>query len=325
MPKCCTNSGTNSVCVACARSTGTCCWACWTVASRRAKRWRSSTPRICRQRLMHIKKRDGGYTAIGATLGGRTRKHGHSRWFVGYKKHTLRLWLHAYEPGILLVPLMSWLAPGHRGDALFLRPSLHWCQRHLHWLPDIVLADMAYINLATQRWIREHWQVCVLTKLRPDMRLIGRFEPGPVAVCHQGQRLEWLGFEPQDQLHWFGVTQCPALCDMCWEQHSCPRYFAHAPHEHEILFGSMPLSSPVAQKLITEVRAWAEGCQSYEKNQLGLKRMFFNSLRLTWMLGLLADSVSLLRARALLVNPGEYSLLRELMPQQLPLDFPHSQ
>jgi hypothetical protein len=55
------------------------------------------------------------------------------------------------------------------------------------------------------------------------------------------------------------------------QQHSCPRYFAHAPKEHEILFGSMPLSSPVVQKLITEVRAWAEACQSYEKNQLGLK------------------------------------------------------
>jgi hypothetical protein len=273
---------------------------------------------------MHIKKRDGGYTATGATLGGRTRKHGHSRWFVGYKKHTLRLWLHAYDQGVLLVPLMSWLAPGHRGDALFLRPSLHWCQQHLQWLPDIVLADMAYINLETQRRIREQWQVCVLTKLRPDMKLVARFEAGPIAVSHQGQRLEWLGFEPRDQLHWFGVNQHPALCDMCWEQHGCPRHFAHAPGEHEILFGSMPLSSPVAQKLITEVRAWAEACQSYEKNQLGLKRMFFNSLRLTWMLGLLADSISLLRASALLTDPQQNSPLREMMPHQLSLDLKSS-
>jgi hypothetical protein len=191
----------------------------------------------------------------------------------------------------------------------------------LQWLPDIVLADMAYINLETQRRIRERWQVCVLTKLRPDMKLIRRFETGPIAVCHQGQRLEWLGLEPRDQLHWFGVNQHPALCDMCWEQHSCPRYFAHAPKEHEILLGSIPLSSPVAQKLITEVRAWAEACQSYEKNQLGLKRMFFNSLRLTWMLGLLADSVSLLRAKALLTDPQPCSPLRHLMPHQFSLDL----
>jgi hypothetical protein len=262
-------------------------------------------------------KKTSGYSAKGATLGGRTRKHGHSRWFVGYKKHTLRLWLHAYGPGILLVPLVSWIAPGHRGDALFLRPSLEYCRSHLQWMPDIVLADMAYINLQTQRQIRERWQVCVLTKLRPDMKLTSRFEPGPIAVCHQGQRLEWMGYEARDQLHWFGVNHHPALCDICWEQNTCPRHFSHSPGEHEILFGSIPLSSVVAQKLLCEVRAWAEGCQSYEKNQLGLKRMFFNSLRLTWMMGLLADAVSLLRAKALTVQPTAPLLLRELIPQQL--------
>ena len=273
---------------------------------------------------MHIKKLNG-YSAKGATLGGRTCKHGHSRWFVGYKKHTLRLWLHAHSPGILLVPLVSWIAPGHRGDALFLRPSLEYCRSHLRWLPDIVLADMAYINLETQRKIRERWQVCVLTKLRPDMKLTSRFEPGPKAVCHQGQRLEWLGYEARDQLHWFGVNPGPALCDICWERNTCPRHFSHAPSEHEILFGSIPLSSVVAQKLLSEVRAWAEGCQSYEKNQLGLKRMFFNSLRLTWTLGLLADSVSLLRAKALLAQPSVPILLHHLMPNQLSLELPQPQ
>jgi hypothetical protein len=255
-------------------------------------------------------------------LGGRTRKHGHSRWFVGYKKHTLRLWLNAYAKGVLLVPLVSWIAPGHRGDALFLRPSLQACQRRLAWLPDMVLADMAYINLETQRQIRERWQVCVLTKLRPDMKLTRRFEPGPHAVCHQGQRLEWLGYEARDQLHWFGASPGPSLCETCWEQSTCPRQFAHAPGEHEILFGSVPLSSRVAQKLLTETRAWVEGCQSYEKNQLGLKRMFFNSLRLTWIMGLLADAVSLLRAQALLNQPSPPRLLHQLMPSQLRLELP---
>jgi hypothetical protein len=72
------------------------------------------------------------------------------------------------------------------------------------------------------------------------------------------------------------------------------------------------------------VRAWAEACQSYEKNQLGLKRMFFNSLRLTWMLGLLADSVSLLRAKAILTDPQPNSPLQEMMPRQFNLDLTSS-
>jgi hypothetical protein len=235
------------------------------------------------------------------------------------------LWLHAHTPSIVLVPLISWIAPGHRGDALFLRPSLYFCRRQLNWQPDIVLADMAYINLSVQKFIREQWQIGVLTKLRPDMKLNRRFEPGPKAVCHQGQRLQWLGYEGQDRLHWFGVTPGPVLCEQCWEGSSCPRQFAHAPEEHEILFGSIPLSSSVAQKLLSEVRAWAEGCQSYEKNQLGLKRMFFNSLRLTWTLGLLADAVALLRAHALLAQPQPPCLLERLMPHQLRLDLPDAE
>lgn len=181
---------------------------------------------------------------------------------------------------------------------------------------------MAYINLATQRQIREQWQVGVLTKLRPDMKLPHRFEPGPEAAGHQGQSLAWLGYEARDQLHWFGVTQAGPLCDCCWEQNTCPRPFAHAPAEHEIWFGPVPLSSRVAQHLLARPRSWVEACQSCEKNQPGLKAMFFNSLRPTWTMGLLADAVARLRAHARLKQPQTPNLLRELMPTQLALERP---
>jgi hypothetical protein len=46
-------------------------------------------------------------------MGGRTLKTGQSRCFIGYKKHTLRLWLHQYPVGVQLVPLVSWVAPAN--------------------------------------------------------------------------------------------------------------------------------------------------------------------------------------------------------------------
>ena len=55
-----------------------------------------------------FKKNSGHYPAAHAALGGRTRKTGQSRWFVGYKKHTLRLWLPTVHPSVTLVPLVSW-------------------------------------------------------------------------------------------------------------------------------------------------------------------------------------------------------------------------
>src|SRR6266478_4422707 len=73
-----------------------------------------------------------------AAPGGRTKKTGQSRWFIGYKKHTLRLWLAHYSESVLLVPLMTWAAPANRGEALFLWPSLRHCAQRLQWLPNYI-------------------------------------------------------------------------------------------------------------------------------------------------------------------------------------------
>jgi hypothetical protein len=49
--------------------------------------------------------------------------------------------------------------------------------------------------------------------------------------------------------------------------------------------------------------------------------VFFNSLRLTWVMALLADAAVILRARALLGQPMSRSLLAERMPTQLSLEL----
>jgi hypothetical protein len=252
-------------------------------------------------------------------MGARTIKTGQSRWFVGYKKHSLRLWLNQYTSKVQLVPLVSWVAPANRNEVELLVPTLHYCARWLKWVPDLVVGDMSYIDLKARRKIREQWGVGVLTRLRADMNLVRPFEAGPVAVCEQGQPLEWLGYESTDQLHWFGVTEPHPLCPWCWQQVDCPRQFSHRPVEHEILFGRVPLASKVAQRLIKQVRPWIEATQSYEKNQLGLGSMFLNSLRLAWSMSLLADAVALLRATALISSQHPALPLGHFMNHQLEL------
>lgn len=211
---------------------------------------------------------------------------------------------------------MSWLAPANRADGLFLMPSLRYCQKHLNWWPDIVVGDMAYINLKQQRLMREQLNVAMVTKLRADMRLLEEFDPGPIITCDQGQPLQWLGLDHREQLHWFGVLQKDPLCAYCWEHSVCPKQFSFPPQRHEILYGSIPLSSGVAQLLLKRVRPWIEAAQSYEKNQLGLSEVFLNSLRLAWSHGLLADAITLLRATANLRVPNKPTLLRELAATQ---------
>ena len=233
----------------------------------------------------------------------------------------MRVWLRQYDHKIVLAPLISWVAPAHRGDALFLRPSLLYCQQRLDWSPDIVVGDMAYINLERQRQIRERMKIAVITKLRADMTLPDEFDPGPMMTCEHGQRLDWLGLEHRDQLHWFGVQEEDPLCSSCWQYSSCPRQFSFPPAQHEILYGTIPLSSSVAQSLLSRARPWIEAAQSYEKNQLGLSQMFLNSLRLSWTTCLLADTVALLRARAIITQPPHLPLLHKLIPKQFSLDL----
>lgn len=254
-------------------------------------------------------------------MGGRTLKCGQSRFFVGYKKHTFRLWLQSYRRGVLLVPLVSWAAPANVSEGGFLRPSVNYCVRRWQWRPDIVVADMGYIDGSTKRQLREGWHVAVVTRLKENMRLVPPFETCERAVCEQGQTLQWLGYEETDQLHWFGVTDPEPLCRGCEQSAGCARQFSYRPAEHETLLGLIPMNTRASQRLLQQVRPWIEPAQSYEKNQLGLSQVFLNSLRLTWTLALLADAAVLLRARALLERPVLKLPMFELTPSQLALDL----
>ncbi len=268
---------------------------------------------------MASKKSTGTYTAAHAALGGRTLKTGQSRWFVGYKKHTLRLWLPTAHPSVTLVPLVSWVTPGNVAEGGLLVPSLRWCARRLGWWPGVVVADMGYLAAESKRTARENWQTAVVTKLRADMKLAAPYVTAERVECPQGQQLEWWEYEAEESLQWFRVAGEPSLCGRCWEAARCPRHFGFPAAQHETLFGLLPLVSRPARRLLQQVRPWIEPAQSFEKNQLGLGQMFFNSLRLAWQMSLWADSAVLLRTMAWLDMPTEMHLLSTLNPRQLEL------
>lgn len=223
---------------------------------------------------------------------------------------------------MLLVPLVSWVAPANVSEGGLLVPSLHYCDQHWSWWPRQVVADMGYLAAESKRVCRQRWHVAVVTHLRSDMKLAAPFMSETEAACPQGQTLQWLGYEVRDDLHWFGVTAPAPLCSSCWQASDCPRQFAYAPAAHETLLGLLPLNTQAAQRLLQQVRPWIEPAQSYEKNQLGLGQMFFNSLRFTWCMALLADAVALLRTHALLhATAAQRALLCELAPRQAELNF----
>jgi len=218
-----------------------------------------------------------------------------------------------------MAPVVSWAAPANVADVCFLWPSLRYCRQRFDWSPDIVVGDVAYISHSTQRALREQWQVAMVTKLTSTMTDNGNYAQDQPRRCPQGHALRWLGYDPNEQQHWFEPEPPASLCSWCWQRSSCPGQFAVAAATHETFFGMIPLNTEPARRLNHCVRSWIEPAQSFEKNQLGLKRMFLNSLHLCWISSLLADSVVLLRVLALLSKPPSRPLLTELLPRQIPL------
>jgi hypothetical protein len=234
----------------------------------------------------------------------------------------MRLWLVQHQAAVLLIPLVSWLSPANYGEGAFVVPSMKYLWKHWAWVPRFVLGDFGYVGAAAKEYCRKRWDSAVLTHRRGDQLLVPPFETERRVCCPQGQALRWLGYEQEAQAHWFGVSEPATLCSWCWQASACPREFVYPAATQETLLGRLPLSTRGAQVLLRRVRSWIEPAQSFEKNQLGLSEMFFNSLRLTWCMGLLADSVCLLRAQVLLKSSSSTkALLSELAARQMTMDL----
>jgi hypothetical protein len=229
--------------------------------------------------------------------------------------------LNSYTPAVRLIPVVSWLTPAHVPEGYLLKPSIHYCWRRFAWRPDIVVGDLGYIHGQTKREIRETWKVAIVTKMKAGMSIVAPFESTRSVTCPQGQPLQWLEYNEQEDRHCFGVRAVEPLCSQCWQVSGCSREFDYPPAHHETLLGLLPLSTLPAQKLLEQARSWIEPCQSFEKNLLGLNSQFLNSLRLTWCLGLIVDAVVLLRNLALLEKVDSPTLLKQLVSNQRYLDL----
>lgn len=250
-------------------------------------------------------------------MGARTIKMGRTRWYVGYKKHTLRLWLHEHHGSVQLVPLVSWITGANVYDGRVLLPSLRHCQRIWEWCPSIVVGDCAYLSRDAKRECRLRWNVAILTRLRSDMGVVPPYVTEHRTECPQGEPIEWRGFDPRTQRHWYGTRPDTELCSGCWEGSRCPREFSYGAEEHEGLLGVLPSGSNYGRLLLEQTRPWVEPAQSYERNQLGLSDAFHNSLRMAWTMSLLADAVVGMRARAVTGASPMIDLLAGLRGEQM--------
>ena len=264
------------------------------------------------------KKETQSYTAHHAALGGRTLKTGQSRCFVGYKKHTFRLWWREYTPAVMLVPLVSWAAPANVSEAGFPCPA---CMSPP--APGVVVAadyrrghglsgcrSRSYLSEKLARGSRDqiedqHESGAALCCLEPS-RVPSGSTVALAGICSTGRSplvwRQWRAALLPTLLGSIGLQTAIRVCSS----------------DHETSVRVAAPGQPAELNCCSSRRPWIEPTQSYDRNQLGLSQVFFNSLRLTWCMSLLADAAGPLRNHALLHAPVQQQqhLLRDLAPQQ---------
>ena len=233
------------------------------------------------------------YSAKGAAKGKRTKKSGQSPYFVGYKKHTLRLWLKVKGKN-LMVPLVSFIAPAniHEGD--FLNSMIRHSKNALSLHIDIIVGDMGYISSEQKMRLRRQSNTAVLTRVRENMQPPKEYFDYGCPECPEGIPLCWDAYDAETEMHCYTSPLDNPACDTCWQHGNCYQELYVSPSIDEHHFGMIPLHTKVSQKLLQKIRPQVERGFENDKNKLYLNRFFVNSLNLANILSHLSDACQIL-------------------------------
>jgi hypothetical protein len=167
-------------------------------------------------------------------------------------------------------------------------------QKDLSLHIDIAVADMGYISSDHKKELRNQFQTAVITRVRENMLAAEEYVDHDCPECPEGTPLTWDGYDPETETHRYIAPMDHAVCKLCRLQGSCYPEVSISPQIDEHRFGVIPLHTPVAQRLLQQIRPQAERGFENDKNKLSLNRFFANSLEMAKIIGYLADACQLL-------------------------------
>jgi hypothetical protein len=184
--------------------------------------------------------------------------------------------------------------PANVSDGSLLKPLLEAGQSRLNFLPDIVVADMGYVDQEIKRRLRTQYGVALVTRAKSNMAAPQNCEKDGCPCCHQGQPLIWERYVIEEFSHLYYPPPEGEICMICPEQSRCEKEFRFPPDYHETFFGLIPLHSRLAKQLLVRIRPQVEAGFETDKNRFNLSGFFINSLELARTLSYLADACNIL-------------------------------
>jgi hypothetical protein len=194
--------------------------------------------------------------------------------------------------------MITLVEPANISDGALLEPLLEAGRRRLNFSPDIVVADMGYIDQETKKLLRTQHDLALLTRAKSNMSPPPSCDEDGHPCCPQGQLLIWERYAMEIENHLYHPPDEGEICMICPEKNQCESEFLFSPNEHETYLGMIPLHSRLAKQLLVRIRPLVEAGFETDKNRFNLGGFFLNSLEIARVLSYLADACNILTITA---------------------------
>lgn len=257
------------------------------------------------------------YTASEATMGGRTKKTGKTQTFIGYKKHTLWIWLSYYSK---LLPISSTTKTAIYPDSKGYLENINFAKSVFPEKEMLSVADIGYIDSATKCISRVIHHVPLVTAIKSNMIVDPNiFDEDGTPTCPEDKRLLHYEYDWEEHLHYYKANT--DLCLSCPLIGTCNKEFTFNASIHETLLNPIPLHTEINKLLRKKMRPLCEAGNYKDKHVYNNNVLFKNNITIVSFMNNISDMAHLLDMIVFVVRNRNKKPRKINDSRQLKFDF----
>ncbi|RIV16617.1 hypothetical protein D2Q93_16850 [Alicyclobacillaceae bacterium I2511] len=195
-----------------------------------------------------------------ATYGVQRSKANQSKFFIGYRKHSITC---ATSQGPIV--LLSILKPNNIHDVNLMLPLIEQVRKVEELRTKYLAADLGYLDADDQKTAFHDHDMTVVTGFKSNTVLPEACDTLGRPECEQGHRLVWDGFDTVNATSWFRGDV--SYCSGCPLQGTCDKQFGFFMDENPVLYGPVPQDT-APHKQMLHFRKQIELSFAIESNKL---------------------------------------------------------
>lgn len=223
-----------------------------------------------------------------AAVGRRAKKKNKSEFFIGFKKHTISVFLPDEN---ISLPLCSIVKPANVHDSLVVEEMVKLAKSQK--IPvRIITADLAYHDAGKTKKLWVNYGVALITGKKSNTVLPDEVDDNCAPTCDAGKALVWDRFENESKSHCYVCPLSrPAECfhyPVCLLEKWIPM------DVHPIMFAPIPWHTSLSG-MIRDARKYVEGVFGRQKCNDNLSNITLKGTNNVQFLSIIADGVDVLK------------------------------